>query len=77
MRPSSVFRTPRISSPAWRGRIFCWERPTSEKGSWTDALATYRKYLEVYRTAPDREKILKRIEKLESQTARTQAKKSG
>jgi tetratricopeptide (TPR) repeat protein len=47
------------------------------KGELDHALASYRKYLEVYRTAPDREKILKRIEKLESQTAHTQAKKSG
>ena len=38
------------------------------KGELDNALAAYRKYLEVYRTAPDREKILKRIEKLESQT---------
>jgi tetratricopeptide (TPR) repeat protein len=48
------------------------------KGELDRALASYRKYLEVYRTAPDREKILKRIEKLESQTARTPPKqKSG
>jgi tetratricopeptide (TPR) repeat protein len=48
------------------------------KGDVDNALVFYKKYLAVYRTAPDREKILKRIEKLESQSARTQAKeKSG
>jgi tetratricopeptide (TPR) repeat protein len=48
------------------------------KGEVDNALAAYKKYLEVYRTAPDREKILKRIEKLESQSGHTQAKqKSG
>lgn len=44
------------------------------KGEVDNALTAYRKYLEVYRTAPDREKILKRIEKLESQAGRTQSK---
>jgi tetratricopeptide (TPR) repeat protein len=34
-----------------------------------DALTAYRKYLDLYHNAPDREKIQKRIEKLESQTA--------
>jgi len=48
------------------------------KGDVDNALASYRKYLEVYRTAPDREKILKRIEKLESQSGHTPSKqKSG
>ncbi len=48
------------------------------KGDVENALAAYRKYLEVYRTAPDREKVLKRIEKLESQSGHTQSKeKSG
>jgi Flp pilus assembly protein TadD len=48
------------------------------KGEVDKALAAYRKYLEVYRTAPDREKILKRIEKLESRSGHTQSKeKSG
>jgi Flp pilus assembly protein TadD len=48
------------------------------KGEVDNALAAYRKYLEVYRTAPDREKILKRIEKLESQSGHPQSKqKSG
>lgn len=48
------------------------------KGDVPAALAAYKKYLEVYRTAPDREKILKRIEKLESQAGHAQAKeKSG
>ena len=48
------------------------------KGDVESALAAYRKYLEVYRSAPDREKILKRIEKLESPSGHTQAKqKSG
>jgi tetratricopeptide (TPR) repeat protein len=48
------------------------------KGEVDNALAAYRKYLQVYRTAPDREKILKRIEKLESQSEHTQSKqKSG
>jgi tetratricopeptide (TPR) repeat protein len=44
------------------------------KGELDKALAAYRKYLEVYRTAPDREKILKHIEKLESQAERPQTK---
>jgi tetratricopeptide (TPR) repeat protein len=48
------------------------------KGDVDNALAAYKKYLEVYRTAPDREKVLKRIEKLESQSGHTQSKeKSG
>jgi tetratricopeptide (TPR) repeat protein len=48
------------------------------KGDLDKALASYKKYLEVYRTAPDRDKILKRIEKLESQSGHTQSKeKSG
>jgi tetratricopeptide (TPR) repeat protein len=34
------------------------------------AIGAYRKYLELYRTAPDHGKILKRIEKLEKQTQR-------
>ena len=38
------------------------------------ALAAYRKYLQVYRTAPDRDKILKRIERLESQSGHPQPK---
>jgi hypothetical protein len=42
------------------------------------ALAAYRKYLSVYRNAPDREKILKRIEKLESESGHVASKqKSG
>ena len=44
------------------------------KGELDKALAAYRKYLEVYRTAPDREKILKHIEKLESQAEHPQTK---
>ena len=44
------------------------------KGDVDKALASYRKYLDVYRSAPDREKILKRIEKLESQSGHTQSK---
>lgn len=49
-----------------------------KKGEIDNAVANYKKYLEVYRTAPDREKIMKRIEKLESQSGRAQAKeKSG
>jgi tetratricopeptide (TPR) repeat protein len=48
------------------------------KGEIDNALTSYRKYLDVYRNAPDREKILKRIEKLESQSGHTQSKeKSG
>jgi tetratricopeptide (TPR) repeat protein len=48
------------------------------KGDVDKALASYKKYLDVYRTAPDREKILKRIEKLESQSGHTPSKeKSG
>lgn len=34
-----------------------------------DALTAYRKYLDLYPNAPDREKIQKRIEKLQTQTA--------
>jgi tetratricopeptide (TPR) repeat protein len=44
------------------------------KGELDKALVSYRRYLEVYRNAPDREKILKRIEKLESESGHTQAK---
>ena len=44
------------------------------KGEVDNALAAYRKYLEVYRSAPDREKILRRIEKLESQSGHAQSK---
>lgn len=48
------------------------------KGDVDNALAAYRKYLDVYRTAPDREKILKRIEKLESESGHAASKqKSG
>jgi len=48
------------------------------KGDVDRALASYKKYLDVYRAAPDREKILKRIEKLESQSGHTPSKeKSG
>jgi len=48
------------------------------KGDVDNALAAYRKYLDVYRTAPDREKILKRIEKLESESGHAGSKqKSG
>jgi tetratricopeptide (TPR) repeat protein len=48
------------------------------KGDIDNALTSYRKYLAVYRNAPDRDKILKRIEKLESQSGHTQSKeKSG
>ena len=48
------------------------------KGDVDSALAAYRKYLDVYRTAPDRDKILKRIEKLESESGHAAAKqKSG
>jgi len=48
------------------------------KGDVDNALVSYKKYLAVYSTAPDREKILKRIEKLESQSGHTQSKeKSG
>ena len=48
------------------------------KGDVENALAAYRRYLDVYRTAPDREKILKRIEKLESESGHAPSKqKSG
>jgi len=48
------------------------------KGDVDNALAAYKKYLDVYRTAPDREKILKRIEKLESESGHAASKqKSG
>ena len=48
------------------------------KGDVDSALAAYRKYLDVYRAAPDREKILKRIEKLESESGHQPSKqKSG
>lgn len=45
-----------------------------KKGDIDKAVANYKKYLEVYRSAPDREKIQKHIEKLESQSGRGQAK---
>jgi tetratricopeptide (TPR) repeat protein len=48
------------------------------KGEVDNALAAYRKYLQVYRTAPDRDKILKRIDRLEGQAGHPQPKqKSG
>jgi tetratricopeptide (TPR) repeat protein len=48
------------------------------KGDVDSALAAYRKYLSVYRNAPDRDKILKRIEKLESESGHAASKqKSG
>ena len=48
------------------------------KGDLENALTAYRKYLAVYRNAPDREKILKRIEKLESESGHAASKqKSG
>ena len=48
------------------------------KGDVDKALASYKKYLDVYRNAPDREKILKRIEKLEGQSgARSQKRNQG
>jgi len=40
-----------------------------KKNDAADALTSYRKYLDLYRNAPDREKIQKRIEKLEMETA--------
>jgi tetratricopeptide (TPR) repeat protein len=40
------------------------------KGDAENALAAYRKYLNLRRDAPDREKIQKKIEKLESQSGR-------
>ena len=42
------------------------------KGDVDNALAAYRKYLELLRNAPDREKIQKRIEKLEGQSGHAQ-----
>ncbi|HZP33140.1 MAG TPA: tetratricopeptide repeat protein [Candidatus Acidoferrales bacterium] len=45
-----------------------------KKGEFDNALASYKKYLDVYRSAPDREKILKKITKLEGQAGRTQTK---
>ena len=48
------------------------------KGDVDSALAAYKKYLAVYRNAPDREKVLKRIEKLESESGHAPSKqKSG
>ena len=44
------------------------------KGDVDKALAAYRRYLEVYHNAPDREKIQKRIEKLGSESGHPQAK---
>lgn len=43
------------------------------KGEVDNALAAYRKYLQLLRNAPDREKIQKRIEKLEGQSGHAQA----
>ena len=45
-----------------------------KKGEIDNAAANYKKYLDVYRTAPDREKILKKIEKLEEQAGHSQTK---
>jgi tetratricopeptide (TPR) repeat protein len=49
-----------------------------KKGEVDSALANYRKYLDIYRTAPDRDKILKKIAKLQGQAGHSQTKeKSG
>jgi tetratricopeptide (TPR) repeat protein len=41
-----------------------------KKSDSSDAVIAYRKYLELYSTAPDRDKIQKRIDKLASKTKR-------
>jgi Flp pilus assembly protein TadD len=38
-----------------------------KKGEVDHALTNYKKYLDVYRTAPDRDKILRKITKLQGQ----------
>jgi Flp pilus assembly protein TadD len=60
---------PKLARPyALLGEVY------ERKGEVDNALASYKKYLDVYRTAPDRDKILKRIEKLESQSGHSQTK---
>jgi len=43
-----------------------------KKGELGDAIVAYKKYLDVYRKAPDREKVQKHIQKLEADLAREQ-----
>jgi len=45
-----------------------------KKGEIDNAVANYKKYLDVYRTAPDRDKILKKVEKLEEQAGHSQTR---
>ena len=47
-----------------------------KKGLKTEAVAAYRKYLELYPSAEDADKVRKRIEKLEREIARKARKKS-
>jgi tetratricopeptide (TPR) repeat protein len=47
-----------------------------KKGEPSMAVSSYRKYLDTYRTAPDREQVLKRIERLESQMSRQTDKRT-
>ena len=39
-----------------------------KKNDPASAITAYRKYLELFRTAPDKEKVNKRIEKLEAES---------
>jgi len=45
-----------------------------KKGDPASAITAYRKYLELFRTAPDKDKVNKRIEKLEAESSRAAAR---
>ena len=48
--------------------------PLADCASPATCACTYRKYLDLYRTAPDRDKVLQRIEKLQGKSDRDAAR---
>lgn len=51
-------------------------RAYEKRGDPPNAVKAYRKYLDLYRTAPDRKEILKEIERLTSETERQPGKQT-